>query len=131
VSGECGEELAEEVEVDFGGDLFVDAFVDVVVLVAGFALPPFEVFVELVAVLEQQIEYLLRGVVDYGYLGVSLGHGVGEGCWADEHALEDVDHFDFELWVGYLLVDGHEDVEDVGLVFGVGDRVEFGCQDAQ
>jgi len=45
--------LAEEVEVYFSGDLFVDAFVDVIVLIAGFALAAFEVIVEFVAILKE------------------------------------------------------------------------------
>lgn len=96
--------MAEEIEVEFGGDFLIDAFVDVVVLVRWLALPALEVLVELVDVLEQQVEGLLDWVVDDSDRPVALGNASWEGRRTDEHALQHVDHFYLELRVRNLLV---------------------------
>lgn len=86
--------------------------------------------IELVDIFKQQVEYLLDWVVNARDGAVALWGGGMEGVGADKHALEDADNFDLEFWVWDFLVDGYEDVEDVGLVLWVGDTIELGSKDA-
>lgn len=95
----------QEAEVNLGRDFLIDSFVNVVTLIRGFGLAAFEVFVEFVVVLEKQEEDFMGGVDDTLDGAVTLGYKGGfEGFWADEHALQDVDHLDLQLWVGNALV---------------------------
>ena len=49
---EGGNVGTQEIEVEFGCDLFVQFFIDVVVLIRRSQFPPFEMFVEFAVVLE-------------------------------------------------------------------------------
>lgn len=87
--------LAEEIEVHLCGDFLIDPLIDVVVLIGGLAFAFFEVLVELAAIFKEQMEDLADRVVDDANVCVPLGHLLlFEGFGPDEHALQDVDHFD-------------------------------------
>ena len=80
--------LAEEVEIEFGCDLFINSFVDVVVLVGWLALAPLKMLVELVYVFEQQMEQFLTRVGDHSDRFESFRQRSAlEGCPSDEHTL--------------------------------------------
>lgn len=126
------DELAQKVEVHFGCDFLVNAFIDVIILIRRFVLATLEVLVKLVTVLEQQMEDLLCGVHYFADETVAIGHCTHwESLFSYEHALQNVNHFDLELRVRNLLVNGHINIEDVALVFRVLNLVELGGQNPQ
>ena len=59
MSGHVDDEVAQKVEINLGGDLLVDALIDVVILIGGAASSALEVLIKFAAVLEQQMEDLL------------------------------------------------------------------------
>lgn len=77
--GYVHDELAKEVEVELCSDLFINSLVYVVVLVGGLTLPPLEVLVEFVHILQQQVEDLLYRIINNTDRTVSLRHFLVEG----------------------------------------------------
>lgn len=129
--GYVHDELAKEVEVEFSCNLFVDSFVYIVVLIWRLALPSLEMFVEFVDIFKQQMEDFFDGIINNTDCSIALGYLVIESWSSDEHALEDIDHLYLQLGVWYLLVNRHEDIENVCLIFGVSDRIEFRSENSE
>lgn len=99
------DKLAKEVEVYFCSYLFINTFIDVIILIGRFALTLFEMLVELAAVFKKEMEDFANRVVDLSYTGISLRHlFIFKSFWPHKHTLQDVYDFDLELRIRYLLV---------------------------
>lgn len=104
-------ELAKEVEIDFGSNLFVDSLVNIIVLIWRLALSFLEVFVEFAAVFEKEMEYFTYWIVYFSNICISFRHWrVGKGVWPHKHAFQNVDNFYLQFRIWNFLIDGQKDV---------------------
>ena len=62
--GEADDELAEEIEINLGGDFLVYPFVDVIVLIGGLAFASFEMLIKLIAIFKEKVEQFTNRVMN-------------------------------------------------------------------
>lgn len=120
------DEHAQEIEIYFSCYLLEDSLVYVVVLIGWLAFPSLKVLVKLVVIFKKQMEYFLNWIHDWLNEFVSCRYYIfGKCILSDKHTLQNVNHFNFQLRIRYLLVNRQENVQYVALLLRVSYIVEL------
>ena len=125
------DKCAQEIEVYFCSDFFVNPFVDVVVLVWWFVFLSFEMLVEFVVIFKKQKEYLVRRVNYNWDVHVSFWHILSsKSSGTNEHAFQDVNHLYLQFRIRNFFVNWNENVQSTAFILNVANAVELSCKDS-